>query len=298
MIVAPNTTDLHWFHEHRDPTAIFADFHEALRRNRVCHIVSTEVTLIDRHIELDLVRAIYDVHTVLDRLTRADTWESFIAARNKGISLHQDDMLAPAACAFMWGELMVPNGTNILDWSWKENIIALDPVLFNGENAWLCHMFEHDTNLHTRRPTLYGPAGREWTSRRIILRKAEWAIEVAPDLYAGDEETIPSADWLIFRLDLDMNAGRGRGRRKPVPPIRRLLDINRTIYPPGPSSVPTGREMPLHFRRGGFRTYRAARYINMQGKQGTFKPTIVRRDKAGEVKPPPVYNVVDRLRDE
>ena len=73
--------------------------------------------------------------------------------------------------------------------------------------------------------------------------------------------------------------------------------MDRTIYP-SQSGEPTGREMPLHFRSGGYRTYRAARYVNMQGKRGPFKPTIVRRDKEGEIKTPHIYDVVGRQKND
>ena len=72
-----------------------------------------------------------------------------------------------------------------------------------------------------------------------------------------------------------MNVGRGRGRLAPVPSIRRVMDINRVLYPRRPSGKPRGREMLLHYRRGTFRTYRHIRYIKKQGKQGAVKSAIV-----------------------
>ena len=87
-----------------------------------------------------------------------------------------------------------------------------------------------------------------------------------------------------------MNVGRGRGRLAPVPSIRRVMDINRVLYPRRPSGKPRGREMLLHYRRGTFRTYRHIRYIKKQGKQGAVKSAIVGADKD---KIMPVYQLRD-----
>ena len=122
-VVSDNPTEqqLDWFASRRDPEAIFASFHEALRRDKLCHIFITgEVAVTDRRIELDFVRAIYDVDMVLDRLLHAHTWEAFHVARDKGVALNQDNALAPGACAIMWSEFTPPNGINTFDWNWSE----------------------------------------------------------------------------------------------------------------------------------------------------------------------------------
>lgn len=120
-------------------------------------------------------------------------------------------------------------------------------------------MFEHETNVHTRRPTLYSPVGREWTSSSIVFMRSGWAIEIAPDRYVGVEGiTLPDQDRFNVTLGVDrilaacgilatepqlgdtprspaftgMNVGRGKGRLPPVPPIRRVLNIDRTHYCP------------------------------------------------------------------
>lgn len=89
-----------------------------------------------------------------------------------------------------------------------------------------------------------------------------------------------------------MNVGRGRGRLAPVPSIRRVMDINRVLYPRRPSGKPRGRAMLLHYRRGTFRTYRHIRYIKKQGKQGAVKSAIVGADK-DEFASVPVYQLRD-----
>lgn len=43
-----------------------------------------------------------------------------------------------------------------------------------------------------------------------------------------------------------MNRGRNQGRLSPIPPIRRMLDMNRTTYPTRGASEPTGREVSKH----------------------------------------------------
>ena len=120
-------------------------------------------------------------------------------------------------------------------------------------------MFEHETNICTRRPILYGPIGREWTSSRIVFARSGRVIEIAPDRYDEIESiALSDLDRFYFTLAADrvlaacgilatepqlgdtprstaftgMNVGRGKGRLPPVPPIRRVLNIDRTHYCP------------------------------------------------------------------
>lgn len=318
----PPDAQIDWFKANRDPSRIYAKFHEALRRNKVLHmsVIETAPVLRD-HVTLDTLRTVYDMDGMMGRLMRQDTWEALGRAEDRGWELAEAGMLIPDKVAYLWAELTAPDQKIGIPWLWTERVVALDAAQFHDstEDLWVAHVFEHDTNMQTRQPATY--QGREWMCRRLLFGRNGWLIEdgddqwdnvreaglsqVDQDLYShhtsaimaccGIVATTPTLAEAPSHSDFaDMNRGRGRGRLAAVLPVQRVLDINRKIYPKR-MSEPTGREMPLHYRRGGLRTYRSDRYVNMKGKTGKFASAIVRADKDDGDAVMPIYDVVGKL---
>ena len=222
----------------------------------------------------------------------------------------------------MWAEMTsVDEGK---EWLWSERIVAVDRAIMNDKVAsenhagWIAHVFEHETRMATKRPATYGPEAREWISRRAVLFPTSWAVEVSENNY-GDIRNLGlhETDQFVYGLQHEqvlaccgvlattptlvdaqvassftsMNRGRGLGR---LAPVRRSSASRHPQDDPHGARLcrPYGREMPMHYRRPTFRTYRHARYTNMRGKLGAVKWAIVRADKDDEISPSPVYQVV------
>ena len=151
--------------------------------------------------------------------------------------------------------------------------------------------------MATKRPATYGPEAREWTSRRAVLFPTSWAVEVSENNY-GDIRNLGlhETDQFVYGLQHEqvlaccgalattptlvdaqvassftsMNRGRGLGRLAPVPPIKRVLDIHRTIHTARGFVGHTGREMPMHYRRPHL-SYLSPRQIHQHARQASAR---------------------------
>jgi hypothetical protein len=170
---------------------------------------------------------------------------------------------------------------------------------------WILHTFEQHVG------NVIGSTRCQWACSRAAIMNNDWAFEGERGQFT--EEGDEAATWIIHLIFAccgalaqgpelveatsstftAMNFGRARGRLAPVPPVRRILDLQRKVYRSNREHEATGREMPFHFRRGSHRTFRADRYKAAKGKTVTVPGGWVRKDKAppGDLWVPPIYTV-------
>jgi hypothetical protein len=303
------------FEDTRNPAAVWAEFHEAMRRDRICHTIGME--FVDRP-RLDLDRPAFDVCSVTHRVDRDYDW--YIHAVRRARDLANAGRLTPGGtdCALL---LEFVNDDEIGD-----AILTLDRTVVKSPTSetdgWMMLHFERGYNRSSGECYKMGPKGYEWYcgSRMFIPIIGEgYAVENSIDCFGPSLPDVAGLDTAALGVEqrtfyyitmaclgaigaepelhdappsavaTSVNAGRVRGKLRPLPAVR-ILNVDRVIWPSRPAGAPTGREMPPHFRRGTIRTLRHPRYGQNIGKQIEIPATNVRPDKG--IVTPPVYKVI------
>jgi hypothetical protein len=296
----------------RDPAALFADLHEALRHGRLTYTTAGNyhLKLPPELAHITAVRPVYDCQPVLEQWLdagRAGDHDTFAAMMNRGVDLADEMLLVAERCAQMWSYYSDGEGLT-------ECVVFIDPAgtAATGLEGWMLHFFEQDYDSAGRVVTI-GRRRDRWSFGRVAVKATKWAPEIIPSGFGGNT---PDSEHWRAKMDVTfalcgalaqepvlveatssaftaMNLGRVRGRLAPVPPVRHILDLKRKVYRSNREHEATGHEMPFHFRRGSHRTFRADRYKAAKGKTVTVPGGWVRKDKAppGDLPAPPIYTV-------
>lgn len=91
----------------RDPAALFADLHEALRRGRLMYTTAgnDHLKLPPELAHITAVRPVYDCPPVLEQWLdagRAGDHDTFATMMNRGVDLADEMLLVAERCAQMW----------------------------------------------------------------------------------------------------------------------------------------------------------------------------------------------------